>query len=272
MRLIDLTPLHEIDFRNQAAFDTYNKQHKLRPDTKVNIAGKNTTAGQAAQSSKPTQQPQQQKPQGQKLGGNDFKSSAEKGSNDDVDISGYKTDGEGKVLYKGKPVADYVYSPDTDVFVTKTPNGREYFDTQEDMFKYLQKSKEEEPKKQGVLSKMANMFTKKDNGGDKKPDTSLSSMIPNKVTQQYNPAQAFNQKVSKMTDNNAHSAAAVELAIYMDDKEAVSKLQQIKKYHDNRGYLRPSEAKERGEMVNNLLQRAQKELPKKDFDLISSAF
>ena len=53
MRLINLIPLHEIDFRNQAAFDTYNKQHKLRPDTKVNIAGKNTTAGQAAQSSTP---------------------------------------------------------------------------------------------------------------------------------------------------------------------------------------------------------------------------
>jgi hypothetical protein len=53
MRLINLTPLHEIDFRNQAAFDTYNKQHKLRPDTKVNIAGKNTTAGKAAQSSTP---------------------------------------------------------------------------------------------------------------------------------------------------------------------------------------------------------------------------
>lgn len=98
------------------------------------------------QPSKPTQQPQQQKPQGQKLGGNDFKSSAEKGNNDDVDISNWSTDGRGKALYNGKPVADYVYSPDTDVFVTKTPNGREYFDTQEDMFKYLQKSKEE-PKK-----------------------------------------------------------------------------------------------------------------------------
>ena len=50
--------------------------------------------------------------------------------NDDVDISDYKTDGEGTVLYKGKKVADYVYSPNTDVFVVKTPNGREYFDTQ----------------------------------------------------------------------------------------------------------------------------------------------
>ena len=165
MKLVNLIPLKEIDFPSQKAFDTYNKQHKLRPDTKVNIAGKNTTAGQAAQSSTPV---------------------------------------------KG-----------TSVFGN---------------------------------------------------DTSLSSMIPNKATQKYDPATAFNQKVSKMTDNNDHSAAAVELAIYMDDKEAVQKLQQIKKLRDNRGYLRPSEAKERGEMVNNLLQRAQKELPKKDFDLVSSAF
>ena len=98
----------------------------------------------------------------------------------------------------------------------------------------------------------------------------LVDLIP--LKEMYNPADAFNKKVSRMTDNNDHSSAAVELAIYMDDKEAVSKLQQIKKYHDNRGYLQPGEAKERGEIVNNLLQRAQKELPKKDFDLVSSAF
>jgi hypothetical protein len=43
--------LKEMDFRNQAAFDSYQKQHKLRPDTKVTIAGKATTAGQASKSS-----------------------------------------------------------------------------------------------------------------------------------------------------------------------------------------------------------------------------
>ena len=51
MRLIDLTPLHEIDFPSQGAFDRYNKQHKLRPDTKVVVAGRVTTAGRAAQNS-----------------------------------------------------------------------------------------------------------------------------------------------------------------------------------------------------------------------------
>jgi hypothetical protein len=75
-----------------------------------------------------------------------------------------------------------------------------------------------------------------------------------------------------MTDDNKHSAAAVELAIYMNDKESLSKLQQIKKYHDNRGYLRPDEAKERNTITKDLLVKAQKELPKKDYDLVSSAF
>ena len=48
MRLINLSPLQEIDFASQKGFDAYSKQHKLRPDTKVKIAGKTTTAGQAS--------------------------------------------------------------------------------------------------------------------------------------------------------------------------------------------------------------------------------
>lgn len=53
MRLVNLMPLNEIDFPNQRAFDDYNKIHKLRPDTKVTVAGRVTTAGRAAQNSKP---------------------------------------------------------------------------------------------------------------------------------------------------------------------------------------------------------------------------
>jgi hypothetical protein len=53
MKLINLIPLKEIDFPSQGAFDTYSKAHKLRPDTKVKIAGKTTTAGRAAQNSAP---------------------------------------------------------------------------------------------------------------------------------------------------------------------------------------------------------------------------
>jgi len=53
MKLVNLVPLKEIDFRNQDQFDDYVKNHELRPDTKVTIAGKVTTAGQAAKNSEP---------------------------------------------------------------------------------------------------------------------------------------------------------------------------------------------------------------------------
>lgn len=53
MKLVNLIPLKEIDFRNQDQFDDYQKKHSLRPDTKVTIAGKPTTAGQAAKNSEP---------------------------------------------------------------------------------------------------------------------------------------------------------------------------------------------------------------------------
>ena len=54
MKLVNLIPLKEIDFKNQDQFDAYSKAHELRPSTKVTIAGKVTTAGQAAKESEPT--------------------------------------------------------------------------------------------------------------------------------------------------------------------------------------------------------------------------
>ena len=42
----------------------------------------------------------------------------------------------------------------------------------------------------------------------------LVNLIP--LKEMYNPAEAFNKKVSKMTDNNDHTGATIELAIYMD--------------------------------------------------------
>ena len=40
--------MKEIDFKDQAAFDAYNKKHKMRKSTKVNVSGKDTTAGDAS--------------------------------------------------------------------------------------------------------------------------------------------------------------------------------------------------------------------------------
>jgi hypothetical protein len=53
MKLVDLIPLKEIDFKNQDAFDDYNKKHNLRPDTKVTIDGKPQTVAQASKNSEP---------------------------------------------------------------------------------------------------------------------------------------------------------------------------------------------------------------------------
>tara|TARA_R100000008_G_C3552119_1_gene151043 strand:- start:76 stop:489 length:414 start_codon:yes stop_codon:yes gene_type:complete len=40
--------VRELDFKSQDAFKAYQSKHKMRPSTKVNIGGKETTAGQAS--------------------------------------------------------------------------------------------------------------------------------------------------------------------------------------------------------------------------------
>ena len=39
--------IKEMDFKDKAAFDKYDKKHKMRANTKVSIGGKKTTVGQA---------------------------------------------------------------------------------------------------------------------------------------------------------------------------------------------------------------------------------
>ena len=98
----------------------------------------------------------------------------------------------------------------------------------------------------------------------------LVNLIP--LKEMYNPAEAFNKKVSRMTNNNDHSSAAVELAIYMDDKDAVRKLQQIKKQHDKDGLISQEDAKKRDKMVDDLLKQAKQSLTNKDYQLVSDSF
>lgn len=98
----------------------------------------------------------------------------------------------------------------------------------------------------------------------------LVDLVP--LKEMYNPAEAFNKKVSRMTDNNEHSAAAVELAIYMDDRDAVSKLQKIKREHDKNGSISPENAKKRDKMVDDLLKKAKETLTNKDYTLLSNSF
>ncbi len=98
----------------------------------------------------------------------------------------------------------------------------------------------------------------------------LVDLVP--LKEFYNPADAFNKKVSRMTNNNDHSSAAVELAIYLDDRDAVSKLQKIKRQHDKDGSISPEDAKKRDKMVDDLLKKAKKDLTNKDYTLISNSF
>ena len=63
IHLVDLIPLkerkfikthlQELEFTHQRSFDAYKKTHKLRPDTKVTIAGKPQTVAQASKNSEP---------------------------------------------------------------------------------------------------------------------------------------------------------------------------------------------------------------------------
>jgi len=48
-----LEQLNELEFGTQKSFDAYNKQHDLRGDTKVTVAGKKMSVSQAAKQSKP---------------------------------------------------------------------------------------------------------------------------------------------------------------------------------------------------------------------------
>jgi outer membrane protein assembly factor BamE (lipoprotein component of BamABCDE complex) len=98
----------------------------------------------------------------------------------------------------------------------------------------------------------------------------LVDLIP--LKEMYNPAEAFNKKVSRMTNNNDHSSAAVELAIYLDDRDAVSKLQKIKRQHDKDGSISQEDAKKRDKMVDDLLKQAKKSLTNKDYTLVSDSF
>ena len=98
----------------------------------------------------------------------------------------------------------------------------------------------------------------------------LVDLIP--LKEYYNPAEAFNKKVSRMTNDNDHSSAAVELALYMDDRDAVHKLQQIKRQHDKDGSISPEVAKKRDKMVDDLLKQAKKSLTNKDYTLVSDSF
>jgi hypothetical protein len=163
--------LNELDFGSQKAFDSYQKQHDMRGDTKVTVAGKKMSVSQAKDQSK------------------------------DPDVKGSAVFGKGK--------------------------GGEVF------------------------------------GNDKKVNTTPKSTEDIK---------AFYKKTRKLTDDNNHSEAAIELAKFMDDKESLKTLDKIKKDRDKRGYLTDKDSKIRSGITTNLLQKAKQQYKGKDYDKITGAF
>ena len=59
--LIKESKLKEMDFKDQAAFDKYQSKHNMRKSTKVSIAGKDTTAGEAGGDKKTKGKPKTKK-------------------------------------------------------------------------------------------------------------------------------------------------------------------------------------------------------------------
>lgn len=51
----ELGRLREIDFSSKESFDTYQKAHKMRPETQVTVAGKKMSVGQASKEVSPPQ-------------------------------------------------------------------------------------------------------------------------------------------------------------------------------------------------------------------------
>ena len=125
MKLVDLIPLQEIDFPTQKAFDTYNKQHKLRPTTKVTIAGKTTTAGQAAQKSTPVKGTSV-------FGGSTDKSITKTKSDKQIDVSSVSKsilqglevkDRHGIVDKDAEELANRLSKEDSGVYTRTSPHG-----------------------------------------------------------------------------------------------------------------------------------------------------
>lgn len=64
---------------------------------------------------------------------------------------------------------------------------------------------------------------------------------------------AFAQKLSKMTEANQHTEAAVELAKFVGDKKWITITQSIKAIHDAEGSIPVALVKYRNEIIDRLL-------------------
>jgi len=234
MKLVNLIPLKEIDFRNQNAFDAYNKQHKLRPDTKVTIAGKPTTAGKAAQSSEPVKGTSV-------FGGDDSSSKITQTDkfNMDVDSVVYnkRTNTVGIVRLgdeRGETKTDADGNVNTDELEPYNP------------MKYPhQKDAQVAPSTSKEI----------DSRGLWKPFSKTAI-----------------ENIADLTDNNDHNGAVMVLAKMMGDKSSTAEMEKIQKYQNLKGHMPQSLIKYRSSILNNLLVQAKKKYGDKFAKQLQNSF
>jgi hypothetical protein len=126
---------------------------------------------------------------------------------DDVDISDYSTDGTSAVLYKGKKVGDYTYDDITDEFTLNTKDGIEVFDTQKDMYKYIQKNKDggakDEPTSKPKEARKGNPTVNK----EAKKKAEEFGITPQKLGKEGYQKAMYQAAVEALTDANFHDEA-----------------------------------------------------------------
>lgn len=60
-------------------------------------------------------------------------------------------------------------------------------------------------------------------------------------------------KLGRLTNFNNHTEAVLELAKYLEDQDAITRMEDIKLQHDVQGYINQGNYHERHEILNRLL-------------------
>ena len=268
MKLINLIPLKEIDFSSQGAFDTYSKAHKLRPDTKVKIAGKTTTAGRAAQNSAPV-----------KGGTSVF------GKDKGGDVFGGKTpsnyaftpkDAEKK--YKSSAISMLIPKlnpkdiPNIQKQLSKMDVDAD-FNVEKDGVRVWTRSGDYSNVGDVLKSKgLKRKQTMPTDADYQKWDDKLRASSGIKPTGGDENPQTAIKNIADLTDNNDHNGAVMALAKMMGDKSSTAEMEKIQKYHNSKGHMPQSLTKYRSSILNNLLVQAKKKYGDKIVKQLHSSF
>ena len=270
MKLINLIPLQEIDFPSQGAFDTYSKNHKLRPDTKVVVAGRVTTAGRAAQNSptpvKGTSVFGGNKKSDASLNGistlnkvkpKDLESSVTNHLNKISGGKGYTQKDEGGAIAYNMGNGD---TPTYTLYMGKEGNKHRVT---------LEPTYGNDPKKlQGKIDKS---FDKAEDAINYMGDIAKKHRKELEMDDSQNPQTAI-KNIADLTDNNDHNGAVMALAKMMNDKSSTAEMEKIQRYHELKGHMPQSLTKYRSSILNNLLVQAKKKYGDKVAKQLHSSF